>query len=149
MNIMKKIVFTSIVCVCLSFSLTACEKETPIMEKELPSEIKSYVERHFSMDKISFSVKDQDGVKLTYDITLQSGVKLEFNSAKEIIDIDGNNKKLPDSVIPEKILSYVGSAFSNAFVTDWKLEGRFQKVELNNSMDLLFDADGNLKKIDD
>jgi hypothetical protein len=76
-------------------------------------------------------------------------VKLEFNSAKEIVDIDGNNKKLPDSVIPEKILSYVGSVFPNAFVTDWKLEGRFQKVELNNSMDLLFDADGNFKKIDD
>lgn len=127
----------------------ACEKQTPIAENELSNEMKVYVEKHFPLDKISFSIKDQDGVSITYDITLKSGIKLEFNNNKEIIEIDGNDKKLPDSVIPEKILSYIKTSFPDAFVTSWELDRKFQKVELNNSLDLVFDLNGNFKEIDD
>lgn len=146
---MKNVIFTTIVCACLSFAVMACEKQTPIAESELSEEMKVYVENHFPLDKISFSIKDQDGINVTYDITLRSGTKLEFNRDKEIVEIDGNDKKLPDSVIPEKILSYVKTAFSDAFITGWELDGKIQKVELNNSLDLIFDLNGNFKKIDD
>lgn len=146
---MKNIFFTTMVCICLSLTVMACEKQTPIAENELSNEMKVYVEKHFPLDKISFSIKDQDGVSITYDITLKSGIKLEFNNNKEIIEIDGNDKKLPDSVIPEKILSYIKTSFPDAFVTSWELDGKFQKVELNNSLDLVFDLNGNFKEIDD
>ncbi len=142
-------IISIIACICLSFTVMSCEKKIPVLGSELPNEIKVYVEKHFPTDEISFSLKDQDGATLTYDITLKSGTKLEFNRSKEIIEIDGNNKKLPDSVISEKILSYVETMFPGTFVTSWELSGRYQKVELGNSADLIFDLDGNFKRIDD
>lgn len=128
--------------------LASCEKESLINQSDVPQEIKDYVSTHFSQNKILQTLKDNEGLILTYDVLLDSAISLEFNRSKEIISIDGNSK-LPDSVIPEKIREYVNTNYPVYFITDWEKESRkVQQIELSNGLDLEFDNDGKYLKMD-
>ena len=83
-----------------------------------------------------------------YEITLSCGVKLEFNKQKEIIDIDGTTK-LPDSVIPTNILSYVNSNYSKYYIIGWELQLGNQEVQLNNNLVLVFNMAGEFLRVDE
>lgn len=83
-----------------------------------------------------------------YEITLSCGVKLEFNKLKEIIDIDGN-AKLPDSVIPSNILSYVNSNYATNFIIAWELQSGNQEVQLNSNLVFVFNMAGDFLRVDD
>ena len=127
--------------------LTGCDKEVLLPEDKIPSEIHAYVQTHFSTTSISRAAKDKDGTEL-YEITLVNGVKLEFNEQKEIIDIDWNSK-LPDSVIPTNILSYINSNYSSNFIIGWELQSGNQEVQLNNYLEVVFDLSGAFIRVDD
>ena len=138
----------TIATVVLSLLLvTGCDKEVLIPENEIPSEIRAYVSNHFPTTSISRVEKEQDETEL-YEITLANGVKLEFNKQNKIIDIDWN-AKLPDSVIPSTILSYVNSNYSTNFIIGWELQSGNQEVQLNNDLVLVFDMAGGFLRIDD
>ncbi|MBC8490760.1 MAG: PepSY-like domain-containing protein [Bacteroidetes bacterium] len=134
-------------CVIGIFSLISCSQETIISKKDLPSEIKSYVDTHFPDQAILQSVKDKEGLTLSYEITLDNLTELEFNRKSEIIKIEGKNK-LPDSVIPQKLLNYVNNNYSDNFITEWELDDRNQQIQLDNGLELEFKMDGNFLRID-
>ena len=126
---------------------SACDKETVIPTSDLPNNISTWINTHFPNNAILQIIKDVDGLKRTYDITLEGNIQLEFNRSGEIIDIDSDTQ-LPDSVIPSKILSYVDTNYPNQFITDWELDDRKQQVELNNGIELIFNKDGDFLRID-
>lgn len=121
--------------------------ENVIPEAEIPTELKSYVTTHFSSSTINKAVEDMDDNVLTYDVFLSGNVSLEFDSNFKITDIDSNSE-LPDSVIPEAILTYVAANYASNFITDWELEMDHQQVELNNNTELEFKMDGTFIRID-
>ncbi|MCK9481381.1 MAG: PepSY-like domain-containing protein [Bacteroidia bacterium] len=127
--------------------LSGCEKETVLSDSKVPEEIATYTSTHFTTHKILQVVKDIDGFTKTYDVVLDGGVNLEFNRKKEIIEIDGN-AKLPDSVIPEKIRTYVAANYPSNVITDWQLEGKNQQVGLDSDLDLEFSMNGDFLRID-
>jgi len=55
---------------------------------------------------------------------------------------------LPNSVIPEKILQYVTVNYPTNFITDWKLDGKNQEVQLDNGLNLEFNIKGDFLRID-
>jgi hypothetical protein len=145
---MKKIFLLTMIVASMIF-LTSCEKETVLSQGDIPSEIKTYVSTHFPSQTILQVIKDRDGTELTYDVILSGNVTLEFNRKKEIIDISSNSK-LPDSVIPEKILLYVNTNYPDNYITDWEKTGKKnQKIELDNKLELEFDKSGNFLRFDD
>ena len=128
--------------------MTGCDKETVIPEQNVPTEIKNYVSSHFSSCSISKAIKETDENDEMYEITLSCAVKLEFNKQKEIIDIDGTTK-LPDSVIPSNILSYVNSNYATNFIIGWELQSGNQEVQLNNNLVLIFNMAGEFLRVED
>jgi hypothetical protein len=92
-------------------------------------------------------IKDKDGFTKTYDVILEGGFSLEFDRKLEIIDIDGTGR-LPDSVIPAKILDYVNQNYSGNYITDWEIDGKNQQVGLENELDLEFNRSGEFLRID-
>ncbi|MCC6251656.1 MAG: PepSY-like domain-containing protein [Bacteroidia bacterium] len=143
---MKKIIAIATVVFSILIT-TSCDKEALLTKDKIPSEIKTYVQTHFSTTSISRAVKDKDGKEL-YEVLLANGVKLEFNKQIEIIDIDWNSK-LPDSVIPANILSYVNSNYSSNYIVGWELKYGNQEVQLNNSLALIFNISGTFLRDDD
>lgn len=128
--------------------LTSCDKETILPEQDIPSEIKSYVSNNFSSCSISKATKEKREKNDTYEITLSCGCKLEFNKEKNITDIDCTSK-LPDSVVPSSILTYVNSNYPNNYVIGWEIEGNNQNVDINNGSTLVFNLQGDFLHIAD
>lgn len=128
--------------------LTSCDKETIIPENKIPVEIKNYVSTHFPSCSILSAIKEKNEPDEMYEIKLSCGFKLEFNKNKEIIDIDGTTK-IPDSVVPEKILTYVATNYPNNNIVGWELERSNQKVDLDNKVAIIFNMQGDFIKVDD
>ncbi len=145
---------TLVTLVIFSFltAFTSCKDddkdyETILKESEIPAEIKSYIQEHFNENTILKAKKEVEANTITYDIDLSENVELEFNSLFKITSIN-STKQLPDSVIPEAILDYVKTNYSDNFITDWELEKNHQQVELNNNIELEFDLEGGFIRVD-
>jgi hypothetical protein len=130
-----------------AFSLISCEKEIILPPSEIPSEIQSFVLTHFPNNSVVQVVKDRDVLKKTYDIYLSDGISLEFNSRKEVIEINSNSS-LPNSVMSEKITQFVATNYPSNFITYWELEARKQEIRLDNGIYLEFNLQGDFLRID-
>ncbi len=131
----------------LPIFLFSCDKETVVEPSKVPAEVKNYINTHFPANEIIQIIEDKDGLELTYDVTLKDGILLEFNRKKEIIDIESRTK-LPDSVIPAKILDYTKANYASNFIIGWELDDRNQQIRLDNGMDLEFTMSGDFLRID-
>ncbi|MFV0554005.1 MAG: PepSY-like domain-containing protein [Mangrovibacterium sp.] len=123
------------------------DTETILSTKDIPTEIVEYVGTHFPDNPISTAIKEEERKSVSYEIFLQGGFELNFDGSFKIYDIDGATK-LPDSVIPEAILTYVSENYAERSITDWELEHTYQQVELDNSIELEFQLDGTFMRID-
>ena len=130
------------------FSIIGCGKEKVIKENELPLTIRTKLETHFASCNIIKIVKDKEDNELSYDITLDCGINIEFNGQNQVIDIDGVSQ-LPNSVIPAGILNYTSLNYPNDFIRGWELEGANQRIDLNSDLVLEFDANSNFLRIVD
>lgn len=128
--------------------LTACEKETTLTDSKIPEEINKFVSTHFPDHEILQVTKEKDDFITSYKVILEGNISLEFDRKKNITEIDSDTR-LPDSVIPEKILQYVNTHYPDNFITDWELEDKHQQVGLDNDLDLEFSMEGEFIRIDD
>ncbi len=140
---MKKIVLLALV----PLLFTGCDSNKPINSSEIPVEISAFITEFFPDNKIIQALKDKDGLELTYDITLDQGIFLEFNRKKKIIDIESNSK-LPDAVIPEKLLKFANEFHKDQNIIAWELDDRKQQIKLDNGLELKFKLNGEFLKID-
>ncbi len=133
---MNKGFFFTLILFATAF-LSAYSQDSIIPVESLPNEINAYVQKHFAGQTIKQATEDRDD----YEITLGNMISLEFNRKLEITEIDGNTR-LPDSVIPGKILSHVRQHYKNNFITGWQLDDNNQEIELDNGLDLDFSLNG-------
>lgn len=140
---MKRLFLLAIV----PFMLISCDKEEILPLTDIPTEISNYISTHFPDNTVIQAIKDTDGIELTYDITLEDGFFLEFNRKKEVIDIEGLTK-LPDSVIPSKLLVFVASNYPDNYIIGWELDDRNQQIKLENDLELEFNMNGDFLRID-
>lgn len=140
-----------IIIIAFFTTLIACnsddDNEVKLSTAEIPETIINFVETHFASNIINNVFKDIETNETTYEVYLNNNLDLEFNNDFEIINIDGNSK-LPDTVIPESISTYVTTNYPNNFITDWELETNYQEIELDNNLELDFTLEGDFIKID-
>lgn len=138
-----------IICLLL-LSLTlmmSCSSNDDEIVTETPQEIEAFVKMHFDNNAILKITKEMSGDSYTYDVKLAGNIELEFNSKKENTSIESATK-IPDSVIPANIRSYVTTNYPSNFIIGWELEATHQQVELNNSVELEFTMSGEFIRID-
>lgn len=134
----------------LLFVATACDKEKVVDEADLPVNAKDYIEAHFPSARISQVVRDRDDLETSYDVILDNQVKLEFDKKGEVYSIESRRtEKLPDTVIPLKVLEYVQKNYPDAFITDWEKDRTDQEIRLSNNKELVFNLAGTFLRIDD
>lgn len=128
--------------------LSGCDQDKVLSASDFPDEISSYVTQHFPNHDITQVIKDKDGLNRSYEVILSENVYLEFDRSRDITEIEGESR-LPDSVIPEKIRTYVASNYPEQVITKWELDDRRQKIELDNELELEFTRNGDFKRLDD
>jgi hypothetical protein len=131
----------------VSFSSCSKDDDLVISEADLPAAAKSYLQTHFQLTTINKVVKDTDDLGVEYEVYLANGTYLEFNGEGAIDQIKSKTK-LPDSVIPASLLSYVASNYPDLFIIEWELDTADQEIKLSNGVELKFDLQGNFLRID-
>ncbi len=145
---MKKMLIA--VMATLTTCLSACASNPQsITFEELPQGAKTFITTYFDAADVSFVLSEKDGLHNDYNVRLKDGTELDFDYKGNLEEIDCQTKAVPAGIVPEKITSYVSARFADAFIVKYAIDRREQKVELNNSLELEFDKDGNFLRIDD
>jgi len=144
MQNLKKLVAISAL---IFFATDTGAQEVRIQPNQVPAAISQFVRKHYPAIKITSVTQEKNLTKTEYDVLLDNGTKLEFVNNK-IDEIEGI-QRIPNSILPVKILRYIQTNYPNSYATEWKNESRFrQKVELNTGLELEFDRSGRFLKID-
>lgn len=151
-TLMKKFVLGTSLMLLFMVCFTSCkdDKDDVVVGlDQLPTEAKAFVNLHFSAQSITKVEQEKDGNTVTgYDVTLNNGVKLDFDAQGNIHQVESNSK-LPDTMVPAKILLYVANNHVGVFIKEWERRATEQEVGLSNNVDLVFDLEGNYVRTED
>ncbi|HLV41400.1 MAG TPA: PepSY-like domain-containing protein [Brumimicrobium sp.] len=143
----RKLIGNAIIATAIGIVAVRLKKEKLIYIDKLPVIINEYIKAHFASRRILKATQVRNGFKKTFNVFLDGKINLEFNNKAEIIEIEGNSK-LPDSVIPDKILDFVSSNYPDNVIIEWELEHKMQEVELDSGRELIFNLRGDFLFID-
>ncbi len=140
----------SISLVMIMLAVFGCDNEKVVNETSLPPQANEFIEAHFPGARISRVVRDRDDLLTSYDVILDNQVELEFDNKGECYSVDGtNDAKIPDSVVPLKVLEYVQTNYPDQFITEWERSKTTQEVKLSNRKELVFNLSGTFLRVDD
>ncbi|KAA5541687.1 PepSY-like domain-containing protein [Adhaeribacter rhizoryzae] len=128
--------------------LFGCEKEQIISKNDLPQPAKDFISTHFAGVGIASVEKESDILEKTYDVILSNGTSLDFNEDGACTEIDGHTDKIPDSVVPTKILEYVQTNYAADFITSWEKDDSQQDIELASKLELKFGQESNFLQLE-
>lgn len=129
------------------FLLVSCYKEKIVNNDDLPAKASGFITTHYSANAIRQVVKERDDLKTEYHVYLDNNTKLDFNREGEIKEIEGT-EKIPDSVLPPLVLTYVKTNYPASFIRAWNPDDTNQEVKLSGGVELLFDSNGNFLRVD-
>ncbi|MBO5086174.1 MAG: PepSY-like domain-containing protein [Paludibacteraceae bacterium] len=145
---MKKYLFLMLLPMVIG--LASCDYHDRMMEVgDLPTRSTEFISTYFPECEIVAIDKDRDINGVTYDVVLNCGVKLEFKSSGEWREVDCEPDAVPVLIIPEKILQFVNNKYPDSYVVSIERKLTRYLVDLNNDLELVFDDEGNFKRIDD
>jgi hypothetical protein len=145
---MKKI-FLLLVASIMAVLPMLADNDKMITRAELPETAQMFIDKHFANIDILYAKAERDmGVITSYDVMLDSDIKLEFNRKGEWESVDCHRSRVPDSLLPKGVLDYVNKKFTKAYVVEIERDIQGYDVKLNNDLDLEFDRDGNFLRID-
>jgi len=124
--------------------------EVVVNPTTLPEAAKTFITTHFPDATIRLVEKQNTPIagSSVFDVSLSNGFEIDFDANGNWIDIDGNHLAVPVALIPEKIKTYVATNYAAQFVTSIDNEKTHTDIELNNGVELVFDAQGNFLRID-
>jgi hypothetical protein len=141
MNLTRKM---PLLCITLvGLLLVSCQKERNMLMPEVPGEILTYISAHFLGQSLITTTRLQDGLSLQYKTVLSNNMEVMFNRRRDAIWADGMNRRLPMSIMPAAIETYLIENYEDQFVVYWERLDREHRVRLNTGPRLRFDRHGN------
>ena len=146
---MKKIISLLVLTILGLQLATAGEVITQDVTK-LPKKSQSFIKEHFEgVEILQIKIDSKWYGSKEYDVYFNNGGKIEFNGDGTWQDIDFKQNKVPNSVVPKKILNYVTNKFPQNHISQIEKEKKGYDVELNNDMNLKFKLTGDFLRLDD
>lgn len=83
-----KIIKTALAVLSFAALLMSCESEKALPVDELPRAVRSYVGNAYPESTVIYAKQETEWFTTTYEVLLDNGMKIEFNSEGVPIDID-------------------------------------------------------------
>lgn len=145
---MKKMIMMMALAIATALAMQSCEKkDVAIDSTRLPEAAQSFVVTYFPQATIQRVVKDYDDGTHTYKVILSDGTFIEFNSGGEWRDIENSVTGVPEAIIPDSILDYIATNYTNSFVVGIEFR-KLYVVELNSDLELIFSKNGEFMRVD-
>lgn len=147
MNIKNRF-YNTLTSLFLLLSIGCANGQKPLVDNDqLPTSISIYITKHFPKHKIVQAILDKELFSKSYKVLLSENVQLDFDQKNQIEEIKSTTR-LPDSVIPNTILTYVKTNYPENAIIAWERDNREQSIELDNKIELTFNKKGKLIEID-
>ena len=119
----------------------------------LPQDSQSFIKTNFPSEEVvkvekndSWYNWDKDEM---YEVRLKNGIKLDFNKAGEVTEIDSKEGTLiPPEALPAAIRTYLEQNDYLSKVISWEKEDEGHEVQLVDGRELEFDSSGKFLKED-
>ena len=131
----------SVKCTVLDYVIITADK--------LPATAQTFIKEYFPGSDISYAKKDKELTKTTYEVVLQDGTEIDFDSKGQWDKIDCKRATVPAKLIPDAIATYVQTNFPGQAIVKIDKELFGYEIELQNDLELKFDKNGRLVNIDD
>lgn len=145
---MKKILLSALVIATLAVTPTMAE-DVAITAQKLPQEAQSFLKLHYAQNKVLSAMHDRDLTDNDYTVYLDDGTKIEFDGSGKWESVKNRNGKIPASVVPAKIQSYITTHYPTLGIEKIERKRYGYELELTNDMDLKFDLNGKFVGFDD
>ena len=145
---MKKIFSILALAIATLVGLQSCEKEdVMIPAAELPSEVISFLDTHFSGIEVRSVIKDYDNSTYEFEVYLSNGTRIELSRRGEWRNVENHLAGVPNSVIPNKILTYVAENYPDQMIIGIERDRQID-VELKGGVELVFSLNEDFVKFD-
>ena len=136
--------FLLLIAATLSFS-AASAQDSKVTFNDLPADAINFVREHFLVDHIASVWKDTDYNDEEYTVIFRDGLEIEFNGNGDWKELKARHGKVPDHVVPEKILAHVSATFPFESIKEVSrnLTKKRYKAELTDDQELKFDENFN------
>ena len=126
----------------LGYFLSNLVHDKATSPESLPENALSFITEHFQDEKIAFAKEDRDLLKISYEIVLTDGTKLEFRRNGELKEINRHRNSIPDGIIPQAAADKVNELYPDSFITkseydDGELElktGQWLRTEIRQEL---------------
>ena len=136
--------FLLLIAATLTFS-AASAQDSKVTFNDLPADAINFVRQHFLVDHIASVWKDTDYNDEEYTVIFRDGLEIEFNGNGDWKELKARHGKVPDHVVPEKILAHVSATFPFESIKEvsHNLTKKRYEAELTNEQELKFDENFN------
>lgn len=124
-------------------------RDKVITVKELPVAAQNVMTKHFKSQRVLLVQKDNDALRVSYDVVLADGIKLEFDSKGQWTEIDTKPQAVPAALVPAAISDYVKGAYPDARIVQIERDRTGYDVDLSNGLEVKFNKKLKVIKIDD
>ena len=130
--------FLLLIAATLSFSVASAQ-DSKVTFNDLPADAINFVREHFLVDHIASVWKDTDYEE--YTVIFRDGLEIEFNGNGDWKELKARHGKVPDHVVPEKILAHVRATFPFESIKEVSrnLTKKRYEAELTDDQELKFD----------
>jgi hypothetical protein len=145
---MKKIFSILALAIATLVGLQSCEKEdVMIPAAELPEEVISFLDTHFSGIEVRSVIKDYDNSTYEFEVYLSNGTRIELSRRGEWRNVENHLAGVPHSVIPNKILTYIAENYPDQMIIGIERDRQID-VELKGGVELVFSLNEDFVKFD-
>ena len=145
---MKKIFSILALAIATLVGLQSCEKEdVMIPAAELPEEVISFLDTHFSGIEVRSVIKDYDNSTYEFEVYLSNGTRIELSRRGEWRNVENHLAGVPHSVIPNKILTYVAENYPDQMIIGIERDRQID-VELKGGVELIFSLNEDFVRFD-
>ena len=132
--------FLLLITAVLTFGATSAQ-DKKVTFNDLPADAINFVCQHFLVDHIASVWKDTDYKDEEYTVIFRDGLEIEFNGDGDWKELKARHGKVPDHVVPEKILAHVRATFPFESIKEVSrnLSKKKYEAELTDDQELKFD----------
>lgn len=116
----------------------------------LPAAAQQVINKHFKgagVNHIKIDSKTFGGDE--YDVVLDNGTEIDFDSKGNIKEIDCGRVAVPDALVLKPIRDYVAKNFKGQKIVGMEVNRNNYEIQLYGGMELKFDRSGNFQRVDD
>lgn len=146
---MKKIILLFLCLAAIQITIKA-GNDKPIDFNELPAQSQQMIKKYFPDQSVALVKMEREFSGKSYELIFTNGNKVEFDKRGLWKEINCKYTTLPLELVPAQITDYVNTNYPEVKITKIEKKSRNRhEVELQNGLEIEFDAKFNVIDIDD